>query len=597
MAGFARAGTTPMDLRAWYFQFGMVLIPGARVFVQSQPPNSSLVATPAIVKRVKRLAGSAAWHAVEYECALVTSFATLYQRSQLTVRALPTLQLGGGFIIASTVNPVANFFTPLDSLFSVLQLFLWGDWGAILEYFDAGLRYRGFAFVLILLTFGRMILLSTFTAFVIAWIARSSARRSKPATSSQRGLGGKIGLSRQSPDQNIDSDVASQLEGRWAIIFQDQSVCSDKATIQHLSGGKILMRCGIFERNPVKANVNGSESALTIQKKGNSQVNGKLEGLACILWDNGQTWRREQCENMKKRATGLNALPNIQHMNDDADSTSSNQSFEDGSHVRRPHMAHAASSFSAVPEDNTLFCAWRRSAMLENLAFMFLERCCPVEIRVCYDFFDKIYVPCLNLSAVYAAAKQVFIRMRSTFSRRVTHAQEFYETIQELLKNIEAPNVMNLDLSNLTARELEVIFQDKRQKVRIEQKVDLYLVSVVEVLLSKRDILEKSKVEYIREGVGSSAWHDEELTHIRHQISRLEDTRTMLRYDLYSCFVLPRTHFLRKQAAALAKSYLFNGIIFSCIVLNILTQSFDSPYLPGEMIRGQDVMSEMINRV
>jgi hypothetical protein len=593
MAGFARAGTTPADLRAWYFQFGMVLIPGARVFVQSQPPSSGLSATPAIVKRVRRLAGSTEWHAVEYECALVTSFATLFQRAQRTVRALPTVQMGGGFLIASAVNPMSNFFTPLDSLFSVLQLFLWGDWGAILEYLDAGLRYRGYAFVLVLLTFGRMILLSTFTAFVIAWVAQSSARGSKPAST-----GGDPGASPPIPERSAtrggtDSDVqvASELEGRWKVVFQDQSVCSDKATIQHVSGGEVLLRCGIFERNPVKAHVSGSEMTVTILRRGNSQITGKLEGLSAILWDNGQSWKSERFNDIIRRDHRLNALPNGQTMNDDADSTSSTehaaeQSDENGSYVYRPHMAHAAASFSSVPGNQTRIFVWRRSALLEKSAFLFLEKCFPVEIRACYDFFDKIYVPCINVSAAYAATKQMLLHQRLIFRRRVTHAKDFYETIQELLKNQEAPNVMDLELSNLTARELETIFQDKRQKIKILQKVDLYLVSVIEVLLSKKDMVEKSKVEYIRDRGGISAWYDEELARIKHQISTLEDTRSMLRYDLYSCFVLSRTHSLRKQAAALARSYTFNGIIFSCIVLNILTQSFDSPYLPGALVDG-----------
>jgi hypothetical protein len=589
MAGFTRAGTTPIDLRAWYFQFGMVLIPGARVFVQSQPPSNSLNATPAIVKQVKRLAGSTGWHAVEYECALVTSFATLFQHAQQTVRAMPTLQMGGRFLITSAVDPISNFFTPLDSLFSVLQLFMWGDWGAVVEYFDAGLRYRGFAFVLILLTFGRIILLSTFTAFVIAWIAQSSSRRSRTAPNMSLPTA-KPGLGQQNLERSArhtDSDIASKLEGRWMVIFQDNSVYSNRATIQHISGGEILLRCGTFERNPVKAYVSSSDMAVIIKRRSKAQITGKLEGLSGIIWDNGQCWKSERFNDTMRQDRRLNALPNSHNMNGDSDSGSSTeQNYEDESVVRRPHMAHAAASFSDVPEDQTLFFLWRRCALLEKLAFMFLESCCPVEIRVCYNFFDKIYVPCLNMSAVYSATKQMALRLKLTFARRVSHAQEFYETIQQLLKNQEAANVMTLELSNLTIRELEAIFQDKRQKLKIEQKVDLYLVSAIEVLLSRRDTLEKSKIEYMREQGGSSAWHDEELTHIGHRISTLEDTRSMLRYDLYSCFVLPRTHSLRKKAAALAKSFIFNGIVFTCIILNILTQSFDSPYLPGAHLDG-----------
>ena len=573
MAGFSRVDTTAVDLRGWYSQFGMILIPGARVFVQTHGTNVSVSRFPAIVRRAARRAGSAAWHAVEYECTVVSSFSELYQHVHGTVRAMPLAQIGGGSYITSVVNPTANFFTPLDSFLSVLQIFLCGDWGVILEYLDAGLRYRGFSFVLIILVFGRTILLSTYTAFVIAWIGKSAVQSREAADHGSTQV--QLHKHKLNVQANSDVAIASKLDGMWIAVMHDNSIADAKVIIHHVAAGEITLRSNLFESNPIKAHVDGNKMFVSIAKAGNIRSMGKLVGLTSILWDHGQIWKKVGTEDKS-----MQIIPKALYMNDNSVTGDEITEDDDNAFERFPRISYAASTHSSVVVDPLQILVWQRSARLENWSFWCIENCCPVKHRILYDSFDRIELPCIRFSALYTRGKTKITQLRHCFKQRMTRAQVIYQTIQEIRKNKAAQDVMQVDLSNLTVAELETIFQDKTQKVRIEQKVDLYLLSVVERLRSRQDELRSWKIEYSKKE--NAAWHDGQIAHIQQQISILEDIKSMLHYDLYSCFVLSRTSRIRKQASIIVKNSVFSAFIFSCIVLNIISQSFDSPYLPGE---------------
>jgi hypothetical protein len=590
MAGFSRVGTTSADLHSWYSTYGAVLIPGSRVFLHISGSSPNATALPAIVVRATRQAGSAAWHAVEYDCEIVTSFSEQYQLGISRVRATPLPQIGGGAYIASAVSPTSNFFTPLDSFLSVLQIFLCGDWGLILEYMDAGLRYRGFSFVLIILSIGRTILLSTYTAFVIVWIAKSAVPSVGSGVAAKGGVGnaqmlgdesGQPVQSRKDKVKNIE--IASKLDGIWSIMLADNSLANSKVVIRHISEGEVTMRSQMFEKNPVRARVDGPGMSITIQvpKKGKQgSTMGRIVEFTSIHWDYGQVWKKTGMI-ATMQAAGLNVLPNALNMKD-TDSVDSDDSNDDEAAIPRfPLMSHAAPTHTTILVDPNSWCVWRRSAYLESLSYWCIENCCPIQTRGMYDYCDKIQVPCIQTSAVYAAVTRWRERLRFAFNQRVNDAQVLYQTIQELSKNKDARNVLEVDLPSLTVQQLNEIFQDRNQKVRIQQKVDLYLGTVIDILLQKREALQNSKLEYTANKKGSSAWHDDQIAHVGQQISRLEDTKSMIRYDLYSCLVFPRTSSIRKQASAIAKSKIFNAFIFLCIILNIISQSFDSPYLPG----------------
>jgi hypothetical protein len=584
MAGFSRVGTTARDLRVWYSQFGMIMIPGARVFVQTFDANSTDRKFPAIVRQAVRRAGSAAWHAVEYDCIVVSSFSELYQQAYGTVRVMPSAQIGKEFYITSVVNPTANFFTPLDSFLSVLQIFLCGDWGAILEYLDAGLRYRGFSFVLIILAFGRTILLSTYTAFVIAWIGKSAVQNPVATHTGQVQLH-KHKLNMQA---NNNAEIASKLDGVWKAVMHDNSVADAKVIIHHIANGEITLRSSLFEINPMKARVDGSKMFVAIAKPGNIETIGKLVDLRSIHWDHGQIWKKVSIDD----TVGKQYLPISIDMNDT--SSIASDIPEDNCQLleRFPRISHAASTHSYAVEDPSLIFVWQRSARLENWSFWCIENCCPIKHKKLYDLFDKIQLPCIRLSALYARGKAKLIQIRYLFKQRITQAQVLYQTIQELRSNKEAQDVMQVKLSSLTVSELETIFQDKSQKVRIEQQVDLYLKEVIDDLRSRQDELRSWKTDNATQKRESAAWHDGQIAHIAQQISLLEDTKSMLPYDLYSCFVLYRTSRIRKYASFIAKNSVFNGFMFLCIVLNIISQSFDSPFLPGETYCGVFISTE-----
>jgi hypothetical protein len=467
MAGFSRVGTTALDMRVWYSQFGTILIPGARVFVTRG--NNSVY--PAIVRRAARRAGSAAWHAVEYECTVVSSFSEQYQHTYGSVRAMPLAQIGGGSYITSVVNPTANFFTPLDSFLSVLQIFLCGDWGAILEYLDAGLRYRGFSFVLIILVFGRTILFSTYTAFVIAWIGKSDVQRKDATEYRDR----QVQLSKHNINVpgNTDAAIASKLDGVWIVVMHDNSIADAKVIIHHIADGKITFRSKLFETNPIKARVDGDKLFVAVAKAGNVQSMGKLVGLTSIHWDHGQIWEKMGAED---KTINLQMIPKSLEMNIFSSIGSDVPEDEDHVFEHFPPISHAGATHSNTIVDPLQILVWQRSARLENWSFWCIENCCPVKHRKIYNLFDKIELPCIKLSALFARGKTKIAQIRYLFKQRVNQAQVLYQTIQELRKNKAAQDVMNVDLSNLTVAELEAIFQDKTQKVRIEQKVDLYLL-------------------------------------------------------------------------------------------------------------------------
>jgi hypothetical protein len=589
MAGFSRVGTASGDLSTWYSSFGGVLVPGARVFVHTNGFSPNSTGLPAIVRRAVRKAGSAAWHAVEYDCGIVSSFSEQYQQEFRRVRATPLPQIGGGAYIVAAVSPTSNFFTPLDSFLSVLQIFLCGDWGAILEYLDAGLRYRGFAFVLVILTLGRTILLSTYTAFVIVWIAKSAAL--KPTGMVAKNLKQKKGANQSNdqegqpvlsmPDKSKDIEVASKLEGVWSIMLIDNSFANAKVVIRHISDGALTLRSTMFEKNPVRAQVDAFRMSITIPKKGKSLTMGKVVEFTSIRWDHGQVWKKTGVITQTIQPAGLNILPSALDMKDTDSTDSDDVDNDEASIPRYPLMSHAAATHSSVLEDPKAICVWQRSAYLENWSFWCIENCCPIQTRAMYDACNTIQVPCIQLSALYAAVMRRASQFKFAFNTRVNNAHALYQTIQDLRRNKAAQNVLDVDLAALTVQQLEAIFQDRTQKVRIQQKVDLYLGTVINSLLDTRESLQSSKLVYTANKRGSSAWHDAQISHIGQQISRLEDTKSMIRYDLYSCLIFPRTSSVRKQAAAIARSKIFNAFIFFCIILNLISQSFDSPYLPG----------------
>jgi hypothetical protein len=585
MAGFSRNGTTAVDLRLWYSQFGMILIPGARVFVQTQRNYSESTDNrfPAIIRRAARKAGSAAWYGVQYECTVVSSFAEQYQNTHSTVRVMPLVQIGGGSYITSVVNPTANFFTPLDSFLSVLQIFLCGDWGEILEYLDAGLRYRGFSFVLVILVFGRTILFSTYTAFVIAWIGKSAVQRR--AASDHRGKQVQLRKNDFNVQANVDLEIASKLDGIWIAVMHDSSIADAKVIIHHIADGEITLRSKLFESNPIKARVDGKNMFVAIAKAGDIQSMGKVVGLTSIHWDHGQIWKKIGTED---KTMSMQIIPKSLEMNENASIGSDGTEDNDNEFKHFPRISHAASTHSNEVVDPLQICVWQRSARLENWSFWCIENCCPVKHRILYDSFDKIYLPCIRLSALYTLRKTRITQLRYLFKQRVTQAQVLYQTIQEIRENKAAQDVMQVDLSSLTVSQLEAIFQDKTQKVRIEQKVDLYLLSVIENLRSQQDELRSWKIEHALRKQENSAWHDNQIAHIQQQISLLENIKSMLHYDLYSCFVLSRSSRIRKQASKIVKNSVFTAFIFLCIVLNIISQSFDSPFLPGETCQNSE---------
>lgn len=590
MAGYTRAGTAESDLAAWYSGYGMTLLPGSRVFLQTGThvaASADSVVTnppmPAIVKSARRLAGSSAWYAVQYQCVQLTSFADQFQVGRGTVWVMPAPQLGGGAFISSVVNPTAGFFTLLDSFLSVMQIFLAGDWGAILEYLDAGLRYRGFSFVLAILVFGRTVLLSTYTAFVIAWIARSAfptvlqpfATRAGPGPSAAAGLG------QQDPKARADNaQLGGRLDGIWRVRFQDNSVAMSPVIVRHISDGMLTLRSKIFPKNPVKASVDAAILSVTIQRKGRGSTTGRLQGLACIEWDHGQIWEKDESHEAARLA-GLASLPDALDMQRPQLQAAGDAAEPPPLLERFPRMAHAASTHSAMADDPTQILTWPRSPCLEGAAFWCISNVCPIQNRALYDFFDTIQVPWIRYSALKAALGRARAWCGATYTQRAQRAQLMYKTIQELRRNKDAQNVLDVDLASLTVPQLEAIFEDRKQKIRIQQKVEMYLVTVIEQLLQRREALQSARLEYTLKERRSSAWHDAQIEQLGVHIARLEDIKTMLPYDLRSCLVFSRTSGARKSARRIAKSAGFNAFIFACIVLNVLTQSFDSPYLPG----------------
>ena len=250
---------------------------------------------------------------------------------------------------------------------------------------------------------------------------------------------------------------------------------------------------------------------------------------------------------------------------------------------RFPRMSFAAATHSAVTDDPTVVCVCERSPWLEDRVFACLESTCPIENRAIYDFFDTIRVPSVRLTALRAALARNRALAGFVLGQRVQRVQALYDTLQELRRNRAAQDVLGVDLDSLTVPQLEEIFRDRSQKVRIEQKVDLYLASVIDSLVRRREALQGERLALSQEGApaATAAWCEEQLAQVKGHIDRLEDIKAMIPYDLYACLFLSRTSGLRKEARALARSRPFNAFIFCCIVLNVFTQCFESPYLPG----------------
>ena len=544
--------------------FHMILVPRARVFLQNSSQElSEGVGYPAIVDQA-RFTGSSSWLDTSYLCSVDTSFSNI--DSEISRKVWVKLDFRESeLFITSVVNPFTSFVTPLDSFVAVLQILLHGDWGSVMEDAKTALGQGGMILVLLITVFGKTIFMGMYTSFFVVGISESLlAIKQGTARDGSSSLGRENSLD-QAPA------VAEKLNGDWAILQVDGSIAPFKVSIRHAGRGSLVMRSKFFVRNPLKASVDSpGQWIYTKTTSTKYQTMGKIESLDSILWDNGQYWVRK-LEIKNEQGTMLPTILNM--IEDDSDANNTDLLWRFSPHAAATHSQHTL-------EWQDEICYLRRNEYCEEKAFSCIDTCCPA--RPLYNLFDKIYLPYFNSDALLQKLRACFYWFNSKISNRVQNAHELYYLIQELRKNQEAPSVLGVDLPACSQVQLETIFRDANQRKQIEQVVEVFLTKTISNLLRQRSDVERSLRDHAKQKI-SLAWYKDELRRIDEHISRLEDIKSMIRFDLYSCLFLTRTNGIRKFAARLACHRRFQGIVFLCVVINIILQCVDSPMLPGKI--------------